>query len=175
MGLMVDLQPSFGAALVVGGGAIAARKVRALVDAGFAVTVVAPEIAADIRLLAGVALHDRGYSPSDLAGHAIVFACTGSREVNEAVGEGARAAGLPVVVADRQGESTFFSPALLREGDLTVAVSTGGAAPELARQIRERIAAALGPDWAGIVRAARLARETRLAAERNAPQHGGSK
>jgi precorrin-2 dehydrogenase/sirohydrochlorin ferrochelatase len=82
--------------------------------------------------------------------------------VNRKVGTEARARRIPVVVADAQGESTFFTPATLRDGDLAVAISTGGASPALARRIREKIAAAIGPGWAQVVYVARSERERRL-------------
>ena len=162
MSLMVELQPSAGPALVVGGGAVAERKVRGLLEAGFRVTVVAPEIGEAIRA-AGVECRVRSFEARDIAGHAIVFACTDSREVNHAVGEAARAAGVLVVVADSQEESTFFTPAVHRDGDLVVAVSTGGASPALAMEVRDRIAAALGDGWDERVRVARSERQERLA------------
>ncbi len=165
MGLMLDLQPAFGRALVVGGGKIAARKVRALAEAEFEITVVAPSIADSIRIAPHVRLLERKWEESDLDGHALVFACTDSRDVNRAIGQAARRRGLPVVVADRQGESTFFNPATIREGDLQLGVSTGGASPSLAKELRQRIAAALGPGWGGVAYRARLDREARLGRE----------
>ncbi|MGI8925544.1 MAG: precorrin-2 dehydrogenase/sirohydrochlorin ferrochelatase family protein [Tepidiformaceae bacterium] len=163
---MIDLRPEFGAALVVGGGKVATRKVRALVEAQFRITVVAPEVDDEIRHAPWVTVRERPYVAEDLEGHALVFACTRSRELNREVGRAARKAGLPVVVADRQGESTFFSTAVLRNGDLAVAVSTSGAAPGLARIVRERIVAALGPGWGGVISAARAEREARLTGAR---------
>jgi precorrin-2 dehydrogenase/sirohydrochlorin ferrochelatase len=74
----------------------------------------------------------------------------------------ARSVRIPVVVADAQSESTFFTPATLRDGQLAIAISTGGASPTLARTIREKIAAALGPGWGQIVLVARGEREKRL-------------
>lgn len=162
---MIDLQASSGPALVVGGGAIAARKVRALVEAEFAITVVAPLIAGEIRRAPAVTLVERAFESGDLehaVGFAVVFACTDSREVNQRVGVEARARHIPVVVADAQAESTFFTPATLRDGELAIAISTGGAAPALARNIREKIAAALGPGWGEAVAGARRERELRL-------------
>jgi precorrin-2 dehydrogenase / sirohydrochlorin ferrochelatase len=166
MGLMLEIQPSIGPALVVGGGTVAARKVSALVAAGFKVTVVAPDVEARIASQAGVSVWRREFSPSDVVGHSVAFACTGTRTVNRAVGIAAREAGLPVVVADSPEESTAFSPAVHRDGDLQVAVSTHGASPSLAVQVRDRIAEALGQGWDGRVDAARAAREARLAGKR---------
>ncbi len=134
---MIDLQPSLGRALVVGGGTVAARKVRGLVEAGFAVTAVAPEVQPAIEALPGVTVRKRMFFPADLDGHALVFACTDSRDVNRAVGEVARAAGIPVNVTDRQEESSFFSTATLQGPDWRVGVSTGGRDPGLAKRLRE--------------------------------------
>jgi precorrin-2 dehydrogenase / sirohydrochlorin ferrochelatase len=160
--LMVELLPSAGRALVVGGGAVAERKVHGLLEAGFRVRVVALEVLDSIGQ-PGVEVLKRPFEAGDVAGNAIVFACTNSRKVNRAVGAAARDANVPVVVADSQEESTCFSPAVHRDGDLQVAVSTGGASPVLAREVRDQVAAALGTGWAERVQAARTARQERLA------------
>lgn len=166
MSVMIELLPSAGPVLVVGGGAVALRRVRNLSGGGFRVTVVALDILEEIRGFAGVSCLDREFADADvLHGEprwALVLACTGERAVNRRIGEAARARGIPVAVADSQEESTFFTPATLRDGGLQVAVSTGGADPALAKQIRERIAAALGPGWSSVVETARQARQARL-------------
>lgn len=158
MSLLVALRPSFGQALVVGGGGVARRKVHGLVEAGFAVTVVAPEID-DAIAAAGVTVRQRRFAASDLDGAALVFACTNDREVNRDIGERAREAGVPVLVADSQAESTFFSVATTRRGSVQVGVTTEGAGPGLATSIRDTVAAALPADLAE--RAARLRRSRR--------------
>ncbi|MEX1102822.1 MAG: bifunctional precorrin-2 dehydrogenase/sirohydrochlorin ferrochelatase [Dehalococcoidia bacterium] len=165
MGLMLDIQPGFGRALVIGGGEIAARKIRTLAEAEFEMTVVAPTVVESIRLAPHVRVIEREWREDDLEGHSLVLACTNSREVNRAIGEAARRRGLPVLVADRQGESTFFTPAILREGDVQVAVSTGGASPRLAKEIRTRIAEALGRGWGRVAYFARMERTARLGEE----------
>jgi precorrin-2 dehydrogenase / sirohydrochlorin ferrochelatase len=162
---MIDLHPSAGSALVVGGGQVAARKVRGLVEAGFAVRVISPVVGEGIREAAGVTVEERRWAAADLGsgeGVALVYACTDLRDVNREVGEAARRLGIPVVVADSQDESTFFSPAILRDGELQVAVSTRGASPGLAQAVRERIASALGTGWAATVETARETRQARL-------------
>jgi siroheme synthase-like protein len=167
---MIELRPSAGPVLVVGGGEVALRRVRNLSDGGFRITVVAPSILDEIRGLPGVSCLDREFADTDIpdgeSRWALVLACTGARDVNRRIGEAARAHAIPVVVADSQEESTVFTPATLRDGSLQVAVSTGGADPALAREIRDRITAALGPGWAGLVERARGARQARLGRER---------
>jgi len=166
MGFLIDLQPSAGPALVVGGGKVATRKVMALAEAEFEVTVVAPAVSDEIRTAPHVTLVERPFEASDLAlapgGFSIIFACTDDRATNRAVGLLARQAHVPVVVTDAQRESTFFTPATIRDGELAIAVSTGGASPGLARMIRERVATALGPGWNQVVQLARQEREDRL-------------
>lgn len=172
MSILVELRPEAGPALVLGGGRVAARKVRGLVDGGFAVTVVAPEIGEAIRALAGITLEERAFAEGDIDRDprwALVYACTDRREVNRLAGALARPRGIPVLVADAQAESTFFSPATLRDGGLQVGVSTGGADPALARELRDRIGLGLGGGWANTVEEARRARDLRAGRGSNAP------
>lgn len=150
MSLLIDLQPSAGPALVVGGGRIALRKVRNLADGGFRVTVVATEACAELRGLPGVTVEQRPFADADIDGRerwALVFACTDVRAVNQRIGELARALGILAVVTDAREESTFFTPATARNGGITVAISTGGASPAQAKALRDRVVAALGEDW----------------------------
>ena len=167
--MMLDLQPSAGPALVVGGGQVAARKVKALVEAEFAITVIGPSVPNAIRLSPHTTVVEREFQAEDLnadPAYALVFACTDNRALNREIGRLARLANVPVVVADAQAESTFFTPAVLRDGDLTIAVSTGGASPSAARLIREKIRAAVGPGWGSVLATARKEREARLASNR---------
>jgi siroheme synthase-like protein len=170
MGLLIDLQPSAGPALVVGGGRIAARKVRNLAEAEFEIVVVAPAVLDEIRMAPHTTVIERPFEAGDLRARpfAAVFACTDSREVNRHVGELAWRARIPVVVADAAEESTFFTPATLREGEVAIAVSTGGASPGLARLIREAIVNALGPRWSQLAWQAARDREARNARRRAA-------
>jgi siroheme synthase-like protein len=170
MSVMIDLQPSAGPALVVGGGVVALRKVRNLAEGEFRVTVIAPDILDEAALLPFVSVVRRAFEDADIDAAppwSLVFACTNEREVNRRVGELARGRNIPVVVTDRQAESTFFTPATIRDGELAIAVSTGGASPGVAKLIRERIVSALGPGWGTVARLARQEREGRLAARRD--------
>jgi siroheme synthase-like protein len=90
----------------------------------------------------------------------VVFACTNDRAVNQRIGEVARAAGIPVVVADAAGEGTAFTPAVLRDGPVTVAVSTSGEAPGVAAKMRDRIQTVLEEGWGEIARDVGRARRT---------------
>ena len=136
--------------VVVGGGEVANRKARKLLQARARVVVISPEIAAELESVA-VEIHRRSYREGDLEGAYLAFAATNSREANAAVAREAKERGVPINVADRPSEGDFALPSTLRRGRLQVAVSTGGASPALARRIKEELEAVFGPEWAGIV------------------------
>lgn len=159
---MLDLQPSAGVVLVIGGGHVAARKVRSLSEAGFAVEVVAPTSLPEIAALAGVTVTHRAFDPADIAGKALVFACTDDSEVNAFALVAARRLGVLANAADAPEDSDFHSVATHHDGALIVGVSTGGGDPALAAEIRDRAAAALGPGWGARIEAARATRARRL-------------
>ena len=136
--------------VVVGGGAVANRKARKLLQARAEVVVISPEILPELASVA-TELHQRRYEPGDLAGAYLAFAATDSREANAAVAREAKERGVPVNVADLPSEGDFALPSTLRRGGLQVAVSTGGASPTLARRIRAELEKSFGSEWAGIV------------------------
>jgi precorrin-2 dehydrogenase/sirohydrochlorin ferrochelatase len=144
--------------VVVGGGGVASRKVRGLLESGARVVVVSPEVSPEIEAM-DVTVEHRSYKPGDLAGAALAFAATDRREVNAAVAREAKENGIPVNVVDRPAEGDFALPSVLRRGGLQVAVSTGGASPTLARKIRAAMEPSFGAEWAGIVERFRAARE----------------
>lgn len=134
--------------LVVGGGAVALRKVRGLLEAGGAPAVVAPELAPELgRLVAERELPwvARRYEAGDLAGYGLVVAATDDPEVNDRIAADARAAGVLVNVVDSPAASSFLVPATVRRGRVVAAVSTGGASPRFAALLRDRIAGVLTP------------------------------
>ena len=140
--------------LVVGAGAIAARKARSLLDCGARVTVVGVRPAAAFRALErrGAVLRDRRFRASDVGRQALVIAATDDRAVNAAVSAAARRRGIPVNAVDDPEHCTFIVPAVVTRGDLTVAISTGGKSPAAARLVKERIAGMLGDEYAALVR-----------------------
>jgi precorrin-2 dehydrogenase / sirohydrochlorin ferrochelatase len=143
--------------VVVGGGEVANRKARKLLQARARVVVISPELGAELESVA-VEIHRRPYREGDLEGACLAFAATNSREVNAAVAREAKERGVPVNVADKPSEGDFALPSTLRRGRLQVAVSTGGASPTLARRIRDELEEAFGPEWAGIVERLNAAR-----------------
>ena len=136
------------ATVVVGGGAVAARKAELLVRSGARVTVIAPGLApAFDGLLAAARIEHRAerFTPDALTGACAVIAATDQPTINAHVSEVARALGIPVNVVDDLELSTFIVPAIVDRDPVIVAVGTSGNAPVLARFVRERIEALLPP------------------------------
>lgn len=169
MSIIIELRPTAGPALIVGGGAVALRKALTLAEGAFRVTVIASEVSERLSEQPFVTVIERPFEDRDMDAvppWALVFACTNDRAVNHRIGELARLRNVLVVVTDAQDESTFFTPSTIRDGDLAIAVSTGGASPSLAKAIRERIVTALGPGWGTVTSLARQERQRRLAEKR---------
>jgi len=138
-------------AVVIGGGAVAERKARTLLDAGAKVRVVSSEVTAGIRSRADrgdIELVERRYERGDLAGAAAAVAATDDEDVNRGVFAEATDGGIPVNVVDNVSLCTFIAPSIVRRGDLVVAISTGGNAPALAVRIRERLERDFGEEYA---------------------------
>jgi siroheme synthase-like protein len=128
--------------LVIGAGQIGVRKATQLIEAGARVTVITEEILTPLP--EGVArIEKRKYSRGDLRGFFLVVSATGDPLVNDVVVEEAKAERLWLNVVDDPERSSFYFMALHRQGDVTVAVSTGGAAPALAQEIRTLVGEAL--------------------------------
>ena len=129
--------------LVVGGGPVAARRVEGLVAAGGRVTVVAVTTVTAIDDHRSVEVEHRPYRRGEVVGYHLVLTATGVPDVDRAVVADATAAGVLVNSADRAAPGSALLPAVLRDGPVTVAVSTGGASPALARWLRGRLSSAL--------------------------------
>jgi siroheme synthase-like protein len=139
--------------LVVGGGAVALRKVSALVEAGARVTVVSPSLTPALLRLASEAplrWRPREYAAGDAAGFVLVMVATDDRAVNAAVAIECRERGIWVNCADDPERCDFILPSVLRRGAVTVAVSTGGQSPTMARLVREELDALLPWDVAAL-------------------------
>jgi uroporphyrin-III C-methyltransferase / precorrin-2 dehydrogenase / sirohydrochlorin ferrochelatase len=130
--------------LVVGGGQVAAGKLRALIDAGADVTVVAPQVV-DAVASAPVTVVLREFTASDVEGTAFVVAAA-PPEVNREVARAAEARGLFVNAVDDVESATAYAGAIVRRAGVTLAISTDGAAPALAGLLREALEAVLPED-----------------------------
>jgi precorrin-2 dehydrogenase / sirohydrochlorin ferrochelatase len=154
MGYLINLVLQDRHAVVVGAGTVALRKVSGLLEAGARVTVIAPQACEQVLQLAGagrIRFAERPYQAGDLAGAFLVIAATSDEEVNARVSEDARSLGILVNVVDRPASCTFTLPAVVRRGDLSLAVTTEGRCPSLARALREELEARYGADYAGLL------------------------
>jgi uroporphyrin-III C-methyltransferase / precorrin-2 dehydrogenase / sirohydrochlorin ferrochelatase len=147
----VDLLPIFldikgRACLVVGGGAVAARKAALILRAGAELTVVAPWLSSAMQVIVDdgrVHYQPRVFVDSDLDGQALIIAATDDSAINRRVAELAKAHTLPVNVADNPELGTFVLPSVIDRAPVQIAISTGGASPVLARQLRARLESAI--------------------------------
>jgi precorrin-2 dehydrogenase / sirohydrochlorin ferrochelatase len=143
--------------LVVGGGAVGLEKTIGLLDCGARVTVVAPAVVPELRSLQ-VELVERRYGSADLNGRFLVMAATPDPAVNRRVFRDAAARSLLCNVADAPDLCTFILPAVHREDPIAIAVTTSGASPALAQQIRSELAERYGPEYAELARRLRAKR-----------------
>jgi siroheme synthase-like protein len=156
--------------LVVGGGAVARRKVEGLLAAGARVTVVATVVDDELRRLAQraadrLAVDERPYRAEDLEGMWLAIAATDDAAVQQAVADDGERAGVWVNAADDPDRCACFLPAVHRRDPVLLAVSTQGTSPALAGWLRDRLARALPARLEELVAA--------VAAERSAVQASG--
>ena len=136
--------------LVVGGGAVAKRKVEGFLEAKALVRLVSPRALPELAALAQekrIEWLAREYETLDLEGCWLVAAATDQEDVNRRVAAEAEEAGVWVNVADSPDLCGFIVPAHFRRGELLVSVSTGGASPLLAASIKNDLARRFGPAW----------------------------
>lgn len=136
--------------VVVGGGAVAERKVRDLIAGGARPVVISPTVTAALGgwHAAGQIAHvARAYRPGDLAGAFMAVAATNDRATNAAVAEEATRMGILINVADAPWSGNVHTAATVRRGNLVIAVSTGGGSPSLTAHIRREIAARYGDEY----------------------------
>lgn len=158
--MMVDLTGK--RCLVVGGGSVAERKATLLAECGADIEVVSPATTARLAALAAsgaVRVRRRPVRPSDLTGAFLVVMATDDPQVNREMAERVRGAGGLVNVADDPEACSFLVPSVLRRGDLTIAISTGGGSPALAKKLRQRLEQTIGPEYEAYLTALRLLRE----------------
>ena len=137
--------------LVVGGGEVGARKVKTLLDCGGVVEVVSPEVVPwlEERIQEGVVeLKGSHYEERQLDGCFLVIAATDDMELNCRIAQDAEQRGLLCNVVDYPQEGNFILPSLVQRGALTVAISTSGKSPALARQLRQDLEQRFGMEYA---------------------------
>ena len=128
--------------VVIGGGSIGEEKVHKLLDCGARLVVISPDVNAGVRELAdsgGVTWVQRDYQPGDLKGAFIAIAATDDNKVNRLIANEANERNVLLNVVDVTHLCTFIAPSVAHRGDVTIATSTGGTSPALARKFREEL------------------------------------
>ena len=148
--------------LVVGGGREGQRKIEGLLAAGGVVTVIAPKLTRDLqaRLAAGeIDLIQREYRDGDLEGYELCMVATDDGAVNAAVNQEGKRRRIWVNAADDPPNCDFILPAVIRRGAITIAASTNGTSPALARRLREELEAYLTEEMPALAELLREVRE----------------
>lgn len=148
--------------VVVGGGKVAERKIKLLLEKGALVTVISPKITLLIEKLwreTKISYLAVTYTSSPLKDAFLVIAASNDRTVNSRVAKDANRLGILVNVVDSPAESSFIMPAILSRGDLTIAISTAGKSPALARKIKEDLALMYSDEYGDLIEMIAQARE----------------
>lgn len=136
--------------VVIGGGGIAARKIHGLLAAEAQVKVISPALIPELEIMVdqGKISHiRRDYQDGDLQGAFLAIAATDNPMVNQAVWAEAQRLNCLINVVDDPDHSNFFMPAIVQRGELSIAISTGGNSPALARRMRERLEKMIGMEY----------------------------
>lgn len=150
----INLNISGRLCLVVGGGAVAARKIEALLFSEALVRVVSPEVSRKISDYAArgqIEWIRREYRESDLEQVFLVFAATNQPIVQDQIAHQAKKSGVLLNSADHPDQCDFQVPAKIRRGGLLIAISTGGASPALSTRIKHRLYLEFGPEYGVLV------------------------
>lgn len=137
--------------LVVGAGGVAEGKIRGLLEAGASVEVVAPKAVAEVQRWASegrIFWKPREFAPADLDGVLLAVAATGSKTLNAEISSAARLRRVLLNAVDDPSHCDFYYPAVVRRGELEIAISTGGQSPALAQRLRQELEAQFGPEYA---------------------------
>jgi precorrin-2 dehydrogenase/sirohydrochlorin ferrochelatase len=160
--------------VVVGGGGVALRKVKGLLEAKGQIRVISPIIERELRILADkekIEWLQRSYAEGDLKGAFLVFAATSDRDTQLRIKREAERLAIMVNSADDPGGSDFHVPAHFRRGKMLITISTGGGSPALAKKIREQLEDEIGPEYEAVVDLLALIRERLLGGQDEAALH----
>jgi precorrin-2 dehydrogenase/sirohydrochlorin ferrochelatase len=136
--------------LVVGAGAVAESKIESLLETSASVHVVAPVATPRVREWARqgrIEWDAREYAPADLSGVFLAIAATGSPALHDEIYAEAQSREVLCNAVDEPQRCDFYFPAVVRRGELQIAISTGGLSPALAQRLRKELEQQFGPEW----------------------------
>jgi len=137
-------------ALVVGGGAVAQRKVETLLEYGASIRIVSKELTPKLKKLVEIGRVRRmgnEFCNNNLEGASLVFAATDDKQLNHKISESALKRGLLINAVDQPADCNFIVPAIVRRGDLSIAISTSGNSPALAKSIKKQLNSQFGKEY----------------------------
>jgi precorrin-2 dehydrogenase len=158
--------------LVVGGGGVGTRKVEKLLESGAKVRVVSPEVSPKLTELADqgrIDLQTRAYRGEDLQGAFLVIGATDDEDLNRRINTDAERLDKLCNIADRPEVCNFILPAIIRQGDLAIAISTSGNSPAFAKKLRRQLQKQFGPEYGTFLELMGAIRK-RLLAEAHEPE-----
>ena len=141
--------------LVVGGGSVGTRKVMMLLECGAMVSVVSMEVTQELQELSDngrIRLERRPFKTSDLHGKFLVMGATDNSEINRQIYAEARRLGVLCNIADQPEVCDFILPAIVKQGDLTIAISTSGKSPAFAKKLRKDLEKKFGTEYADFLK-----------------------
>ncbi|MFZ0297418.1 MAG: bifunctional precorrin-2 dehydrogenase/sirohydrochlorin ferrochelatase [Candidatus Sulfotelmatobacter sp.] len=137
--------------LVVGAGKVGEPKISSLLETGARIHAVALEASEAVHHWARagkITLEIRGFAPADLDGTFLAIVATASRDLNSSIYREAQRRGILCNVVDVPEYCDFYYPAVVRRGDLQIAISTNGQSPSLAQKLRQQLERQFGPGYA---------------------------
>lgn len=170
----INLNISNKLCVVVGGGQVATRKVRSLIECDAKVVVVSPQISQDLLQLVGkekLTWIERGFIKGDLESAVLCIAATDNLDIQQAVKEEAKSSEILLNSIDDPDESDFHVPSKVRRGDLLLTVSTGGGSPALSKLLRKKIETQYGSEYELLIRFLCLVRKHVTEDGREASEH----
>lgn len=148
--------------VIIGGGRLAENKIAKLLESGAKITLISPKINTGLKTALKQGWFEwleREYQSGDLAGAFLGIAATNVRHVNERIFQDAEELGILLNVVDEPSQCTFIAPSIINRGPVTVAISTGGASPALARKMRQTLSDSPALEWADMAGVLSLARK----------------
>ncbi|ACL05124.1 siroheme synthase [Desulfatibacillum aliphaticivorans] len=162
--------------VVIGGGAVGARKVKTLLECGARVTVISPQAhdsLVDLAAQGEIILHARGYKSADLDGAFLLIGATDDADLNEKISRDAHQNNLLCNIADRPGDCNFILPSIVNQKDLVIAISTCGQSPAFAKKIRQDLQCMFGAEYGVFLELMGAVRKKLLAQSHAPEEHKG--
>ncbi len=157
--------------IVIGGGNVAERKVKRLLDCNAVVTLISPEVSSGIirlRKTKKIKVEMRRVALKDLKGAQLVISASDDRKVNASVSDYCHRNNILINVVDSPKECNFILPSIVTRGDLSIAISTGGVSPALSKKIRQDLEKRFGIEYAKFLRLMKKARPRVIKGVKNA-------